>query len=73
VPRISAEDILNRFGYDESILSVTIEHFKRMVREFSNKERQLLLKFITGSSRLTNSGQVFYVNDIGQHEFDDNL
>ena len=44
-----------------------------MIREFSNKERQLLLKFVTGSSRLTNSGNVIYINDGGDHDGDDHL
>lgn len=29
-----------------------LSNFRKMIKDFSNKERQLLLKFITGSSRL---------------------
>lgn len=42
-----------------------------MVREFSNKERQLLLKFITGSSRLTNQGHTVYINGMNQGRSDE--
>ena len=37
-----------------------MEFFKKMIREFSMTERQMLLKFITGSSRL-NSGRTINV------------
>ena len=38
-----------------------LSNFKQMVRDFNNKERQLLVKFITGSSRL-GPGRVINLN-----------
>lgn len=53
-PKVSADELLSRVQSDEgNTFEITRKLFDRMVREFSNKERQLLLKFITGSSRLT--------------------
>lgn len=72
-PRVTADEILSGISHDESILPHTFKLFQRMIREFSNKERQLLLKFITGSSRLVNSGFALYVNDAGEHEIDEKL
>ena len=56
-PKVSAEDFLRNCkleeNYDNPTQKNAVSHFKEMIRQFSNKERQLLLKFITGQSRLT--------------------
>lgn len=49
--KISAEQFISQlFCYDSD--NDTFEYFKKTVREFTYNERQALLKFITGSSRL---------------------
>lgn len=52
-PKINPEAFCNQLSYDRDLTKVRLATmFKKMIRSFSNIELQLLLKFITGSSRL---------------------
>ena len=55
-PKVSSDELLSRIKFNDDAFKfpITRQLFEKMIKEFSNKERQLLLKFVTGSSRLTN-------------------
>lgn len=50
-PKINADVLISQLVFDNDAGEINV-NFKQMILDFSNKERQLLLKFITGSSRM---------------------
>ena len=73
-PKVTAEDFLRNCkffddDYDELTRIKAVGFFKEMVCQFSNKERQLLLKFITGQSRLTQKIEIEVDNDFENGQY----
>ena len=58
--KITADALIKQisFGYSSSQHPEFISNVKQMIRDFTSKERQMFVKFVTGSSRLGPSRRI---------------
>ncbi len=54
-PKINVETVIKQLRFENNAPNDIKKMFKQMMRDFSNRELQMLIKFITGSARISAS------------------